>query len=148
MMRAQQTGPDERILHRTIAIIETLGRRNTSTLRGLHSRIRSSGRCSRRGSDQNEKATLVNAAIGVMDRVMKLGVALTYLPASAGHPGVNAGLTFSAPRALPPLIASPSEWKILSYGIQGVARGVADLRGVPDAAGLAKGLAAIAASFP
>jgi hypothetical protein len=101
-----------------------------------------------RGSDQKEKTTLVNAAIGLMDGVMKLGVALTYLPASARHPGVNAGLTFSAPRALPPLIAGPSEWKILSHGIHGVARGVADLKGVSDAAGIAKGLAAIAASFP
>jgi hypothetical protein len=101
-----------------------------------------------RGSDPSEKTMLLNAAIGLMHGVMKLGVALTYLPVSAEHPGVNAGLTFSAPRALPPLIHNLSEWKILSYGILGVAQGVADLKAVPDAAGIAKGLAAIAASFP
>lgn len=99
------------------------------------------------GSDPSEKKKLVNAAIGLMDGVTRLGTALTYLPASAAHPGVNAGLTFTAPRGLPPLLSGPSEWKILSYGIRGVASGVADLKGVPDAAGIAKGLAAVGESL-
>jgi hypothetical protein len=100
-----------------------------------------------RGSDPSEKTKLVNAAIGLMDGVSRLGTALTYLPASAAHPGVNAGLTFSAPRGLPPLMSGPSEWNILSYGIRGVAAGVADLKSIPDAAGISNGLAAIAASL-
>jgi hypothetical protein len=99
------------------------------------------------GSDPSEKKKLVDAAIGIMDGVLALGTALTYLPASLAHPGINAGLTFTAPRGLPPLLNGPSEWKILSLGIQGVAKGVAGLKGVPDAAGIAKGLAAVGASL-
>jgi len=98
-------------------------------------------------SDPSEKAKLVSAAIGLMEGVSALATALTYLPASAAHPGVNAGLTFTAPRGLPPLLNGPSEWKILSLGVQGVAKGVADLKGIPDAAGIAKGLAAVGASL-
>lgn len=100
-----------------------------------------------RGSLPTEKTALVNAAIGLMDAVAKLGTALTHLPASTAHPGVNAGLTFSAPRGLPPLLAGSSEWKILSYGIDGLACGVAELQGVPDAAEIADQLAKVASSL-
>ena len=83
-----------------------------------------------------------------MHTVDKLGVALTRLPASASHPGVNAGLTFTAPRSLPPLLHGRSEWIILSKGIQRLAEGVADLTPFPGVSEIARKLSVVATSFP
>lgn len=99
------------------------------------------------GSDPTEKAALLDAAIGVMDVVAALGTALTRLPASAAVPGVRAGLTFEAPRALRPLLSGPSEWRILSYALEKLAEGIAKLPDMADAAGLAGRLTALASTL-
>jgi hypothetical protein len=63
-------------------------------------------------------------------------------------PGVQAGLSFEAPRALRPLLYGPSEWHILSYALEKLADGIAKLPpDMVDAAGLAGRLSALAATL-
>jgi hypothetical protein len=83
------------------------------------------------GSDPAEKAALLDAAIRVMGVVAALGTELTRLPASPAVPGVHAGLTFEAPRALRPLLSGPSEWRILTYGLRKLAERIAKLPDIP-----------------
>jgi len=95
------------------------------------------------GSAPAEKSVLMDAAIGVMSVVAALGTMLTRLPASPLRSGVNAGLTFEAPRALRPLLSGSSEWMILSYALRKLAEGIAKMPDVPDAAGLATRLSGL-----
>jgi CDGSH-type Zn-finger protein/uncharacterized Fe-S cluster protein YjdI len=98
------------------------------------------------GDEGRVKAELVDVAIGLMGVVTPLAEALTRLPASDAHPGVNAGMTFATMRFYQPFIEHASEWRLLAARIRELAggtRAVGNLVG--DAAGLAARLDAMAA---
>ncbi len=60
------------------------------------------------------KRTFVDAAIDLMFVVSEIGPYLASLPAGSGHPGINAGVTFTTLRDLGKLPPGPSETRIIS----------------------------------
>lgn len=50
--------------------------------------------------DPGDQTKLMNAAVELMEGCAAAATGLARLPASAEHPGVNAGLTFAVPRNL------------------------------------------------
>ena len=53
-------------------------------------------------SDEATRKALAGCAMALMSVLTKLGEALARMPASAKHPGVNAGITFTSPRNVGP----------------------------------------------
>lgn len=98
-------------------------------------------------SAPTDKLALIDTAISMMGIISTLGTALAQLPASTTHPGINAGLTFEAPRALRPLLNGPSEWRILTLALHQLADGISQLPAVTDPAAIAARVRAQAEPF-
>jgi hypothetical protein len=103
----------------------------------------------RRGEDAKEvQARVLDAAITLMHVLGQVSTLLASLPASASHPGVNAGMTFTMLRSVQPLFAGPAERQIGAERLDELARGAEDLTGVqPMFAGIAKQMREIAAAL-
>lgn len=77
-------------------------------------------------SGENAKAVqarVLDAAIGLMHVLAQASCALATLPASALHPGVNAGMTFTMLRSVEPLFAGPAERQLATERLQDLTRG-------------------------
>ncbi len=95
----------------------------------------------RHGRDPAEKRLLVDAAIQLMPVMSAAGELATTLPASAAHPGVNAGITFATLPGMTNLIQSAFEWDILAARTGDLAEATGALEGLlPRARELAEDL--------
>jgi hypothetical protein len=89
-----------------------------------------------------------DAAFPLMHAVSIVAGALVQLPASASHPGTNAGLSFTILRSVEPLLAGPAEAVLLQervHEIRNAARSAA--RNLPVLAQLDVCLAAVAGAL-
>ena len=95
----------------------------------------------RRGRDPAEKRLLVEGAIQLMPVMSVAAELATTLPASAAHPGVNAGITFATLPGMTNLIQSAFEWDILAARTGDLAEATGALEGLlPRACELAEDL--------
>jgi hypothetical protein len=69
------------------------------------------------------QGAFVNAAIDLMHVLAQSSTVLATLPASAAHPDVNAGMTFTMLRSVEPLFAGPAERQLTTERITELARG-------------------------
>ncbi|HVZ14053.1 MAG TPA: ferritin-like domain-containing protein [Bauldia sp.] len=68
----------------------------------------------RAADDTAIRRTFADAAIDLMFVLTEIGPYLASLPAGSGHPGINAGMTFTTLRDLAKLPPGPSETRIIS----------------------------------
>jgi hypothetical protein len=103
----------------------------------------------RRGDEAKEvQARVLDAAIKLMHVLGQVSSLLATLPASASHPGVNAGMSFTMLRSVQPLFAGPAERQIGAERLDELARGAAELVGLqPMFADIAKQMRGIAAAL-
>ncbi len=88
----------------------------------------------RGGRDPAEKRLLIDSAIQLMQVMSVAAEFATTLPASAAHPGVNAGITFATLPGMTDLVQSACEWDILAARTGDLADATAVLEGlVPNA---------------
>ena len=93
----------------------------------------------RHGPDPAEKRLPVEAAIQLMPVMSVAAEVATTLPASAVHPGVNAGITFATLPGMTNLIQSAFEWDILAARTGDLAEATGALEGLlPRACELAE----------
>lgn len=97
---------------------------------------------------QASQPAFLGAAIDLMHVLGRLGSALAQLPASADHPDVTAGLTFTMLRSVEPLFAGPAERALTLERLQeiaGTARSIAAI--YPSLTKIDRALYDIAESF-
>jgi CDGSH-type Zn-finger protein/uncharacterized Fe-S cluster protein YjdI len=68
----------------------------------------------RADNDAAIKRTFADAAVDLMFVLTEIGPYLAALPAGSGHPGINAGMTFTTLRDLAKLPPGPSEIRVIS----------------------------------
>jgi CDGSH-type Zn-finger protein/uncharacterized Fe-S cluster protein YjdI len=99
----------------------------------------------RSSAEPEAQADLVDAGIALMSVMTPVAQALTKLPASADHPGVNGGMTFATMRFYQPFVQGASEWRLLAGRFGELAAGMRAMTGlVPDAEALAARLRSLA----
>lgn len=97
---------------------------------------------------QDEQRVLLDCAIELMFAITPLAEALTALPASKQHPGVNAGITFAMLRDIARMPQGTAEWVLISERVGEVAEAAATLSDIgPRLAEAASALAALKATF-
>jgi hypothetical protein len=99
----------------------------------------------REDGDRPVQRRYMNAAIELMHVVGQLSAVLVTLPASATHPGVNAGMSFTMLRSVEPFYAGAAEDKLVAERLKELAAGARSLaRSTQALAGLEHKLLAIA----
>jgi CDGSH-type Zn-finger protein/uncharacterized Fe-S cluster protein YjdI len=94
------------------------------------------------------KAVMLRQSIGLMRAITPLAEAAARLPAGPAHPGVNAGISFTALRDSAALPAGIAADMLVSERLREFAEGAADLSGLsPRHAKAAAQLAALSKSF-
>jgi hypothetical protein len=90
------------------------------------------------------KETHIGAAIGLMHALAKSATALASMPASAEHPGTNAGLSFTMLRGVEPFFGGAAERALIAERLKELRGGALALAGLhPDLEGLDKPLGAL-----
>jgi hypothetical protein len=86
----------------------------------------------------------IGAAIGLMHALAKAATALASMPASASHPGTNAGLSFTMLRGVEPFFGGAAERALIAERLKELRGGALALAGLhPDLEGLDKPLGAL-----
>lgn len=82
--------------------------------------------------DDRRKTALVQLGIGLMRAIAPLGEAAARLPAGASHPGVNAGVSFTALRDSSPLPPGPAADLMVAERLHEFAEGAGQMAGLSE----------------
>jgi hypothetical protein len=86
----------------------------------------------------------IGAAIGLMHALAKAATALAAMPASAAHPGINAGVSFTMLRGVEPFFGGAAERALIVERLKELRGGALALVGLhPNLDGLDEPLAAL-----
>jgi len=95
-----------------------------------------------------DQARYLDAAVGLMHVLGETASALAVMPASASHPGVNAGMTFTMLRSVAPLFGSESAHRLIYERLRELIGGAeVATRANPRLSGLPNSIRAVANSL-
>jgi hypothetical protein len=79
----------------------------------------------------------LDAALALMHQVSRVAMALVRMPASAGHPGLRAGLSFTMLRSVEPFLVGPAERRLMEERLREIRDGAAlPIRMAPELDGI------------